>query len=121
MLMSILQRDAEKDRKVKALFDLANYLWKDFDGRRAQEWKANFALWAALAALVGITTWQNVTLSRGLAWCISIFLVWVVLVYWLVWTTGMWRRNFETTQEANEALSRARAIVGEPTQRITSR
>ena len=34
--------DVEKDRKVKALQEIANYLWKEFDGRRDRSGKQIF-------------------------------------------------------------------------------
>jgi hypothetical protein len=119
MIFSQDEKDAEKDRKLKALLGLADYHWKEFDGNRAQEWKANFALWAALAALVGISSWQNVNLSRGLACSISIFFGWTFLIYWVRWQTGMWRRNFKSTQAAEAELNKVRGIIGEKKVHIT--
>jgi hypothetical protein len=105
------RRDAEKDRKLRTLIDLANYSWKEFDGRRAQEWKANFALWAALAAITGFLFSQNIKVSVSLAVWISGFLLGVYLIYWLPWTTGMWRRNYLDTEEARAALDEACRII----------
>jgi hypothetical protein len=111
--MKLPHRDADRDRKVNALIELANYAWKDFDGRRAQEWKANFSLWAALAAVAGLSTWQTIDVRPWFAICFWAFLVAIFIVYWLLWTTGMWRRNFSDTEKAKNALASIREMIDE--------
>jgi hypothetical protein len=48
--MTVSQTDSEK---VTALLAKADHHWKEFDGNRELEWKANFVLWPALAGLTG--------------------------------------------------------------------
>ena len=105
--------NAERERKIKALIDIANYHWKEFDGRRLQEWKANFSLWTALAALVAFSNWKEANLTLNLVLSVEAFLLWVFMVYWIGWTTGMWRRNDRDIRTARRAMERVRQIIGE--------
>jgi uncharacterized membrane protein len=100
--------------KVSVLMKLADYDWRNFDGRRAQQWKTNLTLWTALAALAGFASWKEINIQPWLAACIYVFLGLVFLVYWLPWTTGMWRRNFDDAKNARMTLSRVRTLLNEP-------
>ena len=82
-----------KRERAGALMKLAESSWKEFDTRRTYEWKVNFALWAALAALAGILLRGEAHLNLILAIILAVLILLINVVYILLWTRGMHARN----------------------------
>jgi hypothetical protein len=99
---------------ISALEYLADFSWKSFDGNRNYEWKTNFALWAALAGFAGLMLRENIHVSAVVAIIVSAMISVVFLVYWLAWTTSMWRRNYDDTESAWADLHEIRKLINVP-------
>lgn len=83
---------AERE-KIRTALRLAEVAWRDFDRRRAYEWKVNFALWPALGALSGFFWKGSQNLDAFPAVSISILLMIIGCIYWFKWSVGLWERN----------------------------
>src|SRR3954468_24880497 len=72
----IMSNGEIQDSDVQTLLALADYHWREFDGRRLQEWKANFSLWAALAAISGFMFVEDkISVSRPVSNWLIAFLI----------------------------------------------
>jgi hypothetical protein len=92
--------NAERER-IRTALKLADDKWRDFNRRRAVEWKVNFALWTALGALAGVywKTGRGEGLDVSAASMLSFGLILVECIYWF-WSVGLWRRNREDQYDA---------------------
>jgi hypothetical protein len=89
---SARSNNTERERIRNAL-KLAEARWRDFDRRRAYEWKVNFALWAALGSFSGFLWKIDNVIDKRYAITVIILLIAFGLLYWFRWTVGLWRRN----------------------------
>jgi hypothetical protein len=110
------EKPFKKTEMISALEHLADFSWKSFDGNRNYEWKTNFALWAVLAGFAGLIFKDNTHLSVLVAGFVSAMILGVFLVYWLAWTTGMWRRNYDDTKNAWADWRQIRELIKVPAQ-----
>ena len=84
---------ASQTTRHKLLSDLAEVAWREFDKRRAFEWKFNLALWSALGLFAGFSaqhssefTWFG-KISAGLILCA------IGVSYVCMWSYGLMLNN----------------------------
>ena len=105
---------AERE-KIRTALRLAEVAWRDFDRRRAYEWKVNFALWPALGAVSGFFWKGSQNLDAFPAVSISILLMIIGCIYWFKWSVGLWERNKfdqDTAQDHRLGLTEIRLAAG---------
>ena len=97
---------AERER-IRTSLRLAEAFWRDFDRRRAYQWKVNFALWSALGSFAGLSLRINQPLGIPWAGFVIVVLSFIGYFYWFRWSVGMMRRNVHDQQGAHYYWGRA--------------
>jgi hypothetical protein len=90
---------------------LAEALWRDFDRRRAYQWKVNFALWSALGSFAGLSLKINQPLGIYWTFFVMVVLIFIGYFYWFRWSVGIMRRNVHDQQGAHYYWGR---VDGDP-------
>jgi len=99
-----------KDR-LDVCLKLADAAWRDFDTRRAYEWKANFGLWAGLAGLAVLCLRGDVAIQGAWRTAVMAASIAVGLVYVLLWTPGLHKRNRNDQAVAQSLWTQAAQIA----------
>jgi hypothetical protein len=100
--------------EIDAMFRLAEARWRSFDTRRSYEWKVNFSIWAATAALTGFLLKGGPQPIWIVGWAVSSSVI-IFLVYWIFWSTPLWRRNQHDFDQANRDWMRVQELLKQPT------
>lgn len=89
--------------RIDSLLNLADASWRDFDTRRAAEWKVTMGLWTAQALFAGLVIRSDVKLALThveLLFLLGVFAA-IVGIYSLWWTRGLRDRNASNLQDAH--------------------
>lgn len=87
--------------EVEILQFLAERSENRYNGRRAYEWKVNFALWAGLGALTGfLLTNEHRPVDSAVPFVLSVSIFGIFCVYTYIWCRGIYKRNCEDQQRA---------------------
>lgn len=82
------------NERARAALDLGDRAWRDFDTRRTYEWKANLSLWAALGGFaIVFLKGDTIPLPRVWKMVVICILVAIDLVYFFIWSPGLFQRN----------------------------
>jgi hypothetical protein len=85
--------------KCDVLLGLAESSWREFDTRRAFEWKVSFGLWTALGLLALSLGRADLRLDVAGKLAVTLCLLALVVVYVFVWSWGIYRSHTKN-QEA---------------------
>jgi hypothetical protein len=99
-MVSENRKDLDRDG-LEILLKLADVSWRDFDGRRPTEWRANLALWGALGLFSGLVLKGETTVPGHLKIVVSVILIVIGGVYTFWWTRGMYKANWDNRNAAN--------------------
>jgi hypothetical protein len=93
--------------RQRTALKLADAAWRQFDRRRAYEWKIAFALWTALGVLAGFFWKDNPQIGLLPTVGIVAVLLLIAYMYWFKWSIGLWLANRYNQDEANHYWARA--------------
>jgi hypothetical protein len=103
--------DTAKRERIRTSLRLAEAFWRDYDRRRAYQWKVNFALWSALGSFAGLSL--KIDQPLGIYWTAFaiVVLIFIGFFYWFRWSVGIMRRNVHDQQGAHYYWGR---VDGDP-------